>query len=70
MAHLVTTPNVGRADDIYQRLVEMNEGLNEAEALRMSARLILTLINHIGDAGVVFEALDLVCAASGTAAPE
>jgi len=60
MAHLITRPNIARADDIYQRLIEINNGLNETAALRVNARLILTLINHIGDPEVVFEALDLL----------
>jgi 3-(3-hydroxy-phenyl)propionate hydroxylase len=67
MAHLITRPNIARADDIYQRLIEMTEGLNETEALRVSARLILTLINHIGDSEVIFQALALArCASDGS----
>lgn len=59
MAQLITEPNLVGADDIYQRLIEMNEGMNEAEALRVNARLILILINHIGDPEVVLRALAL-----------
>ena len=59
MASLITRQNIAQADDIYQRLIDMNQDLSEEEWFRLSARLILVLINHIGDPQVVFEAIDL-----------
>ncbi len=59
MANLNTTRNVPGADDVYQMLIDAHEGKTKAESDAFNARLILTLINHIGDAQVVAEALAL-----------
>ena len=37
----------------------MHDGLDEAQSLKASARLILALANHIGDSAVVLEAIAL-----------
>ena len=57
-ASLKTDLNVTNPDGIYEQLVVMYDGLSDAESLRASATLILLLVNHIGDAKVVFEAID------------
>ena len=54
---LKTNPNLTRPDDVYAKLIAAHEGLNEAESHAMNARLILLLINHIGDEEVIAEAL-------------
>lgn len=54
-------------DAIYQRLVAMHDGLNDTESAAANARLVLLLVNHIGDAGVICEAID---AARGAQVPE
>ena len=59
MANLDLTRNTPRADDVYQMLIDAHEGKSKAESDAFNARLILTLINHIGDAQVVAEALAL-----------
>ncbi|MBB4632337.1 DUF2783 domain-containing protein [Sphingosinicella soli] len=46
---LETKPNVARPDDIYEALIAAQAGMTEAESLRFSARLVLLLINQIGD---------------------
>lgn len=56
---LVTTPNLPRPDEAYARLIAAHEGLSEAESHAMNARLILILMNHIGDDAVLQEALAL-----------
>ncbi len=57
MADLNTTRNTPRADDVYQMLIDAHEGLSKAQSDAFNARLILTLMNHIGDAEVIAQAL-------------
>lgn len=59
MSELIRLPNLDRVDDVYQQLLAMHEGLDEAESLKVSARLILTLANQIGDSRVVLQAIEL-----------
>lgn len=56
---LTLTPNMTRPDETYARLIAAHDGLTEAESHAMNARLILILINHIGDPQVLAEALRL-----------
>lgn len=50
---LITTPNLTRPDESYARLIATHEGLDEAESHALNARLILILMNHIGDDAVL-----------------
>ncbi|CAN5647758.1 DUF2783 domain-containing protein [soil metagenome] len=59
MAALITTPNLEGADDIYAALVGLTAGLGEAESLRVQAKLILLLANHIGERAVIEEAISI-----------
>ena len=59
MGTLKTTRNVAQADDVYQMIIDAHEGLTKAESDAFNARLILTLVNHIGDREVLAEALAL-----------
>jgi hypothetical protein len=59
MSRLNTQPNIAKPDDIYQQLVQLHDGLSEQDSLALYARLVLILINHIGDAQVVAEAIAL-----------
>ncbi|UZW60704.1 DUF2783 domain-containing protein [Lysobacter enzymogenes] len=59
MSALNLQPNLARADEVYQRLIELHRGLDEAASRRADARLVLILINHIGDADTVLEAIDV-----------
>jgi hypothetical protein len=55
---LETDFNLGRdADDLYAELVDAHEGLSEPESAALDARLILILLNHIGDAAVIRAAI-------------
>jgi Protein of unknown function (DUF2783) len=56
---LTITPNLTRPDESYARLIAAHEGLTEAESHAMNARLILILMNHIGDHRVLEAALNL-----------
>lgn len=49
-------PNTTSADEIYQTLVEMHEGLDDEASVKVNARMIFLLANHIGDASVIAEA--------------
>jgi hypothetical protein len=57
MAELITTPNLAGADDVYEALVRLHEGLSEEESLKVWAKLALTLANHVGDRQVVEQAI-------------
>lgn len=67
MAELITTANLAGHDDIYEALVNLTSGLDEAESLKVQAKLILALANHIGDREVVLQAIAL--ARRGAALP-
>lgn len=56
---LTITPNLTRPDESYARLIAAHDGLTEAESHAMNARLILILMNHIGDHKVLAEAVRL-----------
>ena len=57
MSSLETQPNIAHPDDVYELLISMHEGLSEAESWRVNARLIMILVNQIGDEQVVREAI-------------
>jgi hypothetical protein len=56
---LITSPNLTRPDESYARLIRTHEGLSEQESHALNARLILILMNHIGDDAVLAEAMRL-----------
>ena len=58
MGSLNTAPNLASPDDFYEALIDAHRGLSEAQSEMLNARLILLLANHIGDLGVLREALD------------
>ena len=57
MRSLVTTPNVARPDDLYQLLIDMHAGMTDEQSLRADAKLVLLLVNDIGDETIVREAI-------------
>lgn len=50
-------PNLRSPDDAYAALLAAHEGLSKAESDALNARLILILMNHIGDMSVITAAL-------------
>jgi hypothetical protein len=52
------TLNLGQPDDIYNAVVDAHKGLSDEQCRAFDARLILLLVNHIGDEAVIREALD------------
>lgn len=59
MGKLNTERNLANPDDVYAQLIAAHEGLSLEESAALNARLILTLINHIGDPEIIAEALRL-----------
>ncbi len=57
--HLVTDPNIDLPDDFYAALAELHRDLDDQESAKANAKLILLLANHIGDAAILQEAIDL-----------
>jgi hypothetical protein len=56
---LITRPNLARPDDVYARLLAAHDGLSMEQSAALNTRLVLILINHIGDEAVLEEALRL-----------
>lgn len=56
---LITTPNLKSPDSAYAALLASHKGLTEAESQALNARLVLILMNHIGDDATFAQALDL-----------
>ena len=63
---LITANNLSDADASYAALIRAHEGLTEAESHALNARLILILMNQVGDAATIAEALALA-RSTGTA---
>ena len=51
------TLNLAKPDDVYNALVDAHKRLSDEECRAFDARLILLLLNHIGDETVIHEAL-------------
>jgi hypothetical protein len=51
------TLNLSQPDEIYNAIVDAHKDLSEEECRTYDARLILLLVNHIGDEEVIREAL-------------
>jgi hypothetical protein len=69
MPGLRTDARLEHADELYAELIDAHRDLAPGESQAFNARLILLLINHIGDAELVREAIRLAAqgepAASG-----
>ena len=65
---LITKPNIADADGFYARLLATHKGLTEVQSHALNARLVLVLANHIGDAEVLAQALDLARDGAGQSA--
>ncbi|MDO5658635.1 MAG: DUF2783 domain-containing protein [Paracoccus sp. (in: a-proteobacteria)] len=57
MRALILTPNIDGADDVYAELLAAHEGLSHAQSEALNARLILILMNQLGDAGLIRRAI-------------
>lgn len=59
MGKLNTDMNLADGDAVYAALVKMTEGLDEADAQKTMAKLVLLLANHIGDQDVLMQAMQI-----------
>ena len=53
------TPRLGDPDALFAALVAAHDGLDPAASRRLDAALVLLLANHIGDDGVVMDAIQV-----------
>jgi len=51
------TLNLSQPDDVYNAIVDAHKGLSDEQCRAFDGRLILLLVNHIGDEAVIREAL-------------
>lgn len=49
--------NLARPDDVYNAIVDAHKGMTDDQVRAFDAKLILLLVNHVGDEAVVREAL-------------
>ncbi len=56
---LSTTSNFADPDAAYRLIVEAHRGVTDAQNADLDAALVLILANHIGDVGVLQEAIAL-----------
>lgn len=56
MTGLNLAPNIPDQDGFYAELIDLHDGLDEAQSSALNARLILILANHIGDRTVLTQA--------------
>jgi hypothetical protein len=54
---LNTTPHLADPDGFYEELINAQRDLDDEQAQRFAAKLVLLLANHIGDRQVLREAL-------------
>ncbi|MFG1329819.1 DUF2783 domain-containing protein [Xanthobacter autotrophicus] len=54
---LIRAPNIPDPDGFYEELIESQRPLTDEEAQLMNCKLILLLANHVGDRGVLTQAL-------------
>ena len=52
-------PNIKDPDGLYAAIIDAHAGLSDAESAALNARLVLLLVNHIGEESVLREALSL-----------
>jgi hypothetical protein len=62
---LILSPNIDDPDGFYAELIGAQRNLSEDESLRVSARLVLLLANHVGDRAVLSQAIRLARSPGG-----
>ncbi|SMY09400.1 DUF2783 domain-containing protein [Flavimaricola marinus] len=58
MTDLTLAPNMAAPDRSYADLIAAHEGLTKEQSDALNARLILILMNHVGDESVIRAAID------------
>ena len=59
MIDLITTSQLPDPDAAYNLLVDAHRDLDEHRSADLNARLVLLLANHVGDLGVLEQAIAL-----------
>ena len=59
MNSLCLFKNISNPDDVYHLVNQMHEGKSLQESMELNTRLILCLINHIGDSSIIADAVDV-----------
>lgn len=59
MSRLVTDNNLADQDRAYTAIIDAHRDLDDAASQALNARLVLILANHVGDEGVLAEAIAL-----------
>jgi hypothetical protein len=62
---LIRTPQIADPDGFFAELVSAQRGLDDHDAQKMLAKLVLVLANHIGERSVLSEAIRLAAAGPG-----
>ena len=57
-AQLKSEARLAHPDDIYQTLIDAHRDLSPEQSQALNSRLVLLLANHIGDEGVIAEAVE------------
>jgi hypothetical protein len=68
MSDLILTPNMQGPDDLYAALLAAHEGLTVEQSQALNARLILILMNQVGDAARIRAAIAAAGAAGAKSA--
>ncbi len=55
---LKSEARLARPDDIYQVLIDAHRDLTADQSQAFNSRLVLLLANHVGDEGVIAEAVE------------
>lgn len=55
---LTLTTNIDQTDEAYAALLAAHEGLTKEESDALNARLILVMMNQIGDIGTIRAAIE------------
>ncbi len=63
MKHLRTDMTAPDPDALYTALVDAHRDLDEAASAKLNTKLVLLLANHVGDLGVIREAIEAARAA-------
>ncbi|HXW29420.1 MAG TPA: DUF2783 domain-containing protein [Xanthobacteraceae bacterium] len=64
MGKLITASQLPDPDAAYRAVVEAHRGLSDEASADLDARLVMVLVNHIGDPEVLSEAIALAKGAS------
>lgn len=62
---LIRTPQIADPDGFFAELVDAQRDLSDHDAQKMLAKLVLLLANHIGERGVLSEAIGVASGRGG-----